>query len=130
MALPSDPPVPVASLLQRLRWPAAPEVFGVAAWAGLPGRDRPAAEAWVKWDGRTLEALLAQPSPDGPTPPLALRWRVTDTGAAQQEKAQDAAGILGLAPALAAFAAAIAAMGTPGFVTLPTSPSLVRRPRA
>ena len=120
----ADLPVPVASLLMRLRWPTSQDVLGVAAWAGnLPDQTGAArANAWVKWDGKSLEAELTRGPTEGPLSILNLRWTVSENGAATFLAAKDSAGPMAVDQAVEAFNRGAGALGMPSFVLHPLQP--------
>ena len=120
----ADLPVPVASLLMRLRWPTSQDALGVAAWAGTltdqSGATR--ANAWVKWDGKNLEAELTRGATEGPLSILNLRWTVSECGAATFLGAKDRAGPMAVDQAVEAFSRGVVALGQPSFVLHPLQP--------
>lgn len=120
----ADLPVPVSSLLMRLRWPASQDALGVAAWAGNladeKGTDR--ANAWVKWDGKNLEAELTRGATGETMSVLNLRWSVSESRAAKFLGAKDRAGPMVVDQAVDAFSRGVASLGMPSFVPHPLHP--------
>ena len=117
----ADPPVPVASLLSKLRWPVTSDAFGLAAWGNIAsasnGHRR--VNAWVKWNGSTLEAEVTESVRDQPSQVLNLLWSVTETEGATFVGARDGAGVLEETHALRRFAEAILPLRSPSFMAQP-----------
>ena len=104
----------VDDLLRQLRWPVSSNTFGIAAWGG-PGSGP---HAWVKWDGKKVEAYAALSEPV--ITEKSMAWEV-DSATATTIAHEDS-GI-----SLDTFLAALPKGVTPSFVALPSTRPSWRR---
>ncbi len=114
--------IPLSSLLSRLSWPAGVDASGMAAWsehARIEAGMRHTA-AWVKSNGRTVEAELSVSVGNEAPEVVNLAWNVLASGSADFVGARDRHGSLIAEKALEKFSSHVRGLPKPIFLPSPS----------